>query len=508
MRSRLMSRFLLIVCLLALCPAVAAAQIYSELWGPDGRKWDRAGRLTDFSYAGYHRGEKPLPELEPDISVRDFGAVGDGKADDTAAFKKAIEAGAGKVIHIPAGRYVITDLLEIRTSGTKLLGDGPDATVLYFPRPLNDIRPNWGATTTGQRTSNYSWSGGFILVAGSLDRRHLADVTAPAARGDTTLSVSSTEHISVGDFIRLDLHDDGDKTLTHHLYAGDPGNVSKLSRVTVRFGAKVTAVDAAAKRITIDRPLWTDVRGGWKPALYPDRSSVEEAAVVGINFEFPVTKYQGHFTEVGFNPLAMSGVRNCWAARLRITNADSGPFINGRNVTLRDILLETHRPDDGHKQHGHHGITLTGQDCLLEWFEIGCRFRHDITMSRGSSGNVVHGGKAVDLALDHHKYAPHNNLFTDIDAGGGGRLYLCGGGADLGRHTAAYFTLWNIRSRETIEWPKRGWGPDMMTIVGVRSADGPTLDPRGRWFEPIDPQALTPSNLYKAQLERRLGSGS
>ena len=167
MIRRLFVRFLCIGCILVLeCGtgffAVAAGDETSALWGRAGERWEPAGRLPDFSYAGYQRGESPLPERTPDVSVTDFGAVGDGRIDDTAAFQKALLEAQGKTIGIPAGRYVITDILTISESSTVLQGAGPQLTVLYVPKPLESIRPNMGATTTGQPTSNYSWSGGIV----------------------------------------------------------------------------------------------------------------------------------------------------------------------------------------------------------------------------------------------------------------------------------------------------------------------------------------------------------
>ena len=43
------------------------------------------------------------------VSVKDYGAIGDGKADDTAAFRKAFKASHGDVF-VPPGRYLIRDL--------------------------------------------------------------------------------------------------------------------------------------------------------------------------------------------------------------------------------------------------------------------------------------------------------------------------------------------------------------------------------------------------------------
>jgi hypothetical protein len=197
-------------------------------------------------------------------------------------------------------------------------------------------------------------------------------------------------------------------------------------------------------------------------------------------------------------------VRNCWLRDLRIRNADSGLFINGANVTLDKVVLESERRvESARKATGHHGVTLSGQDCLFKNFDFRTRFMHDITVSRGSSGNVSADGKGLDMCFDHHCYAAHANLFTNIDIGAGTRMFQSGGGAKLGRHSAAWETFWCIRSEAQQKWPA-GWGPDLMNIVGVVSSAGAVREPAGRWFEPLDPAGLQPANLYEAQLKWRL----
>ena len=85
-------------------------------------------------------------KLQERISVKDFGAVGDGTTDDTTAFKNAIASletntlYRGGTIYIPSGKYKITDTLQIfSASGTDssginifLVGDGPYSTTLDF----------------------------------------------------------------------------------------------------------------------------------------------------------------------------------------------------------------------------------------------------------------------------------------------------------------------------------------------------------------------------------------
>ncbi len=162
--------------LLLLDPASAE---HSKLWGKHGENWSPKSRLPDFSYAGYRYGEKPIPKRTGGVSVKHYGAKGDGKSDDTAAFKKALAAAKGVVL-VPAGRYKITDILYIDKSNIVLRGAGPEKTTLFFPKYLNEVKENWGATTSGRKTSNYSWSGGYLWV------RFIHDITYSHCGGNVS----------------------------------------------------------------------------------------------------------------------------------------------------------------------------------------------------------------------------------------------------------------------------------------------------------------------------------
>ncbi len=57
---------------------------------------------------------RPLPAVPGIANVHDFGAVGDGKTDDTAALQKAITESrnhGGRIVYLPAGTYLISDKL-------------------------------------------------------------------------------------------------------------------------------------------------------------------------------------------------------------------------------------------------------------------------------------------------------------------------------------------------------------------------------------------------------------
>jgi hypothetical protein len=68
-------------------------------------------------------------KLRESVSVKDFGAVGDGVTDDTAAIQAAIDANGGAVIFFPVGTYKITSPILITVASTRLVGDAQRARI-------------------------------------------------------------------------------------------------------------------------------------------------------------------------------------------------------------------------------------------------------------------------------------------------------------------------------------------------------------------------------------------
>lgn len=481
----------------------SSGQTYSELWGKEGEKWTPASRLPDFSFAGYHDGEDPLPQVQAVTDVTRFGAKGDGVTDCTQAFLKAIESTEKGAITIPAGRYVINDIIWIKKPNIVLRGDGPGKTIILCPKTLEDVSPNMGQNTGGKPTSNYSWSGGFIWAKGTINRKEIVAIAADCQRGAKELTiVKPGAPLRKGQRITIEMTDDAQKTLLSHIYSGDSGDTAKITKpITIRMANRVVSVQGT--RVLLERPLRLDIKTSWSPTLKTYEPSVSEVGIEDLSIEFPVTPYPGHtFEERGMNGIAMNGVSDCWIRNVQVSNSDSGIYLAGEFCTADGLVLDSRRPD-GKGTTGHHGISL-GQDCLVQNFEFKTHFVHDFTVSNTQNGNVAKNGKGVNLSLDHHKKGPYENLFCNIDAGDGGEIWRCGGGNALGKHCGARGTFWGIKAQKSIGWPPSQFGPDSMNIIGVTTRAASIKDPDGKWFEAIPPENLLPADLHAAQLERRL----
>jgi hypothetical protein len=312
--------------------------------------------------------------------------------------------------------------------------------------------------------------------------------------------VADAAGLETGQRVRVEVRDDADKTLLDYLYTGDPGDTREV-KGAIRFGMVSRIARIEGNQVTLERPLRFDLRKAWTPALNGFEPSVSEVGIEELSFEFPDTPYSGHFTEVGWNAIAIQNACDCWVRTVHIRNSDSGIFFSTLFSTIQGLIIESDRAANRDTT-GHHGVSL-GTDCLLTDFDFRTHFIHDITVSYLDAGNVAKNGRGTNLSLDHHKKAPYENLFCNLDLGRGSEMWRCGGGASLGKHCGARGTFWCIRAEQDQVWPPKEFGPDSMNLVGVQTKTPSQLDPAGRWFEAIPPGRLRPADLHAAQLERR-----
>lgn len=93
----------------------------------------------------------PRPEPPLVLNVKDFGAIGDGVTDDTAAIQEALDAvpATGATVHLPAGTYLVsitegnealTIALTLPRKGITITGAGIDATTVKLASGQPDYK--------------------------------------------------------------------------------------------------------------------------------------------------------------------------------------------------------------------------------------------------------------------------------------------------------------------------------------------------------------------------------
>jgi len=85
-------------------------------------------------------------KLDDFVSVKDFGAKGDGETDDTDAINRALFElycreefeGARKKLYMPAGRYMISEWIKVPPYAS-IIGEGPSNTVIVQTADVSDF---------------------------------------------------------------------------------------------------------------------------------------------------------------------------------------------------------------------------------------------------------------------------------------------------------------------------------------------------------------------------------
>ena len=476
---------------------------------PAGAQVEKVRDLPDFSWAGYHAGEKPLPDRRATVNVRDHGGVGDGKADDTAALKAALAAAArtGGVVDIPAGRWVLTDVLTIDADNVAIRGAGAGKTVLVCPKSLTQIR---------KPDRNWSWSGGMIELhprRGSSTTIATLAATATAGSREIVVDNSGGARPRVGEWLEISWQNDkGKDTLLDHLYGGviprkkmGP-ELQQSNSVRVREWVRIVAVDG--RRVRLAQPIRIGARPEWRVRL-TRRPVLTEVGVEGLAFEFPLAKYPGHLREKGYNGIQFRDVVNGWVRDVRTHNADSGIFVGAcKHLTIRGVRIT------GRKMH--HCISISwGSDSLVTDWRIEAPHVHGTTISWCAHGNVFSHGWGRQLAMYSHRAASFQNLHTDVVIDHGGKVvnpFRSGGSGPRGPHAAGRNVYWNIDNRFAgagagaarisgyAEWP-------LGIFVAWRGNRTLTMPPtKGMKQQIIDlnrPPAVR--NLHAHQLRKRLG---
>ncbi len=493
----------------------------SALWGNNGELWSAAGRLPDFSRAGYHSSGIPIPAV-PEVARLTQADKPNGDDDISGVLQNLINTvpTPGAIV-IPSGRWYINDRIYLNRSGIVLRGE-PGAE-LYQPQSLSEIDGVDPATT-----QVYSNGGGFIIASGGRPTSQVASVTANAAKGVTSLTISSGSGLVAGDWVEITQTDPADKSLAYHLH-GDLNEMGVQSYTQSSIYPKVfqwyvKVAGLGGNALSLEMALPMEIRTHWNPKVNKLNLGgfLTEVGVENLTIRAKGEIKKNHLREAGWNGIEFSGVLNSWIRNVTFIDTDNGVRLHSKAsfctisgiTTDGDFRTAANHPNG---EIGHHAIWATGACSfnLIKDFDIRIPYHHDLTCEGLCHHNVYMDGTGAKLNLDQHRNAPWANLYTNLDVGNASRWWSSSGAKTRGPHTARELTVWGIRKTSgsfspvpssdndtTGDGTAPGWA--FLNVVGVNGLTAPQAGRADQWVELGGAAAVVPPNLFNAQLNARL----
>jgi hypothetical protein len=526
------------------------SSLYPEDWTPAFR--DAEGRfLHDFSYAGYRRGEVPIPDAPGNGATRVVDAVAEfdadpaGRRDSTAQIQAALDAvgsSGGGVVYLPAGMYRIAPrgndafALWIKHDHVILRGAGAGVTFLHNTTPamrgkdIIRVAPLAGG----------SWT---TVVANSTVTI-VEDYPEPTMQ----LKVRDTASLRVGDWIVV-RSNASDEFIAEHQMT-DWWTPARQSGPI--FYRQIAAVDAESSTIALDAPTRYALRTRDNARVYKTRAQIEgvgledfsigntESSLPGYGENDYTIAGTGAYEVHGSHAIAFRQALFGWARRIATfhpdgNQTDSHLLSNGvliaqsRGITVEDATFENpqYRGGGGNG----YGFTLQGNENLLRRLTAN-RQRHSYDFkSMSSSGNVIVHCRSNNpsLASDFHMHLSMANLLDNLtlDRDFVDATVRPYGTPDYHGVTTTQSVFWNthgIRYMNNrpylVNSQQFGWG----YVIGTRGeASAVRTTPLSfRFTTPVASSVdtspedwvegagkgdmLEPASLYEDQLARRLSS--
>jgi len=503
--------------------------LYPSGWRPGYA--DAQGRfLQDFSYAGYHGGDAPLPDPSGHrlvVTDPSYRADNTGRSDATAAIQAALDDAANydqAVVFLPSGTYRIappanaTAALRIQGDHIVLLGEGPGKTFLFNSDPV--MR---GKTVIEVKARDASWwweEGNWV---------EQSPATADIANGARQIGVQNPGLFSPGDLVVV--RNDATERFIAELGMSGKWTPANLQNRALIFCRKVVAADPAAGTITVDVPIRYPIR-------VVDHARVAKlnkrmVAEVGLQ-DFSIGMQENTGNGLGDNDFKVEGTaayqvhgshavvfdeaQNSWVRRVNSYappgNASGCHVVSNGILLVRSRFVTVQDCDWSHAQYlgeGGNGylFTLQGNECLLRSCHAE-KGRHNYDFGQmSSSGNVILDCTTKDgrLASDFHMHFSVANLIDNMTCDGNflEAVYRPYGSPPIHGVTTTQSVFWNTNG---LRYPPK---PPAI-VVSRQFGQGYVIGTRGpapevetdNFAEGIGQgETLEPRSLYLDQLARR-----
>ena len=475
----------------------------------DAQQSGKESLLLNFSYAGYHHGEKGIPEVNHKIfNVCDYGAVpNDGKS-DRSAFEAAIKAaekhGSG-VIFFPKGRYHLrpenAPNAPIVISGSNIVlrgeGCGVDGTELFmeYPNPALDMKKLYSSPC-------------LITFDGHKKEQTITTIVDDAARGSYEIVVKSGANIKKGDWICVYLRNNSPEVIAQELkpYTVDP-KWKQILNEGVMIDDYHQVVKVQGNKITLKEPLMhaIDKKWGFEVRTFSHISEVgvEDLAFVG-NWKGEFKHHRSWLDDGGYKPLHIRGVVNSWLRRCRFTDVSEGLSVMGSaNVSVTECVITGNTGHSAMRAQASSRVFFgLIEDQPAQW--------HSVGFSKPSMGTVLWRIKTnANSCFESHATQPRASLLDVCE--GALKRGRAGGAVGSNPNHLADLVFWNYKETDEGSENFDFWADDTPfwrflppIIVGFHGA-GTTFKSSQVRYEESNGTPVQPESLYEAQLKLRLG---
>ncbi|MEN8228491.1 MAG: T9SS type A sorting domain-containing protein [Bacteroidota bacterium] len=403
------------------------SSLYPERWKPGFG--DAAGRfLHDFSHAGYHGGNRPVPHVTEnivDVSQAPYYADHSGVADVTGILQQALDdvgMSGGGVVFLPAGTYRIKipagedHGLVISHDKTILRGAGPDSTFLFHDESYMRFKE-------------------IIYVSGGYSNWFNPTGTTSQIRVDLNMPTRIIPVKSVAGFQQ------GEQVIVNSIPTdefikehGMAGIWTASAIKGVAFKRRIDSIDAVSNLLILDTPTRYSLKTRDIARVYDARDHLVECGIENLsvgNRENPKSGWDEESWEISgtgafdahfSHAIVFEYSEDCWIRNVRTYR----PGENIRDIHLlsnclllnmcRHITVDScdfQKPQyEGGGGNGYM-YTLQSNDCLIKNSRANhSRHNYDFKYPY-SNGNVIYNcrGENSKYSSDFHMYLSMSNLF-------------------------------------------------------------------------------------------------
>ena len=494
--------------------AVPETKTVSPLWQEyeAEKKAGKSTSLPDFSYAGYHRGEKGISYSGKTFNVKDFGAIPDDLLDDAAGIAAAIKAAeqnGGGIVYLPRGRYLVNTTLEKRTtiaihsSNIVIKGDGATAAGTI----IHSIQP-YGGNFDPHNPQRLHLGDIVFLISSPTEEKKLGErtslckVTADAARETFSLTVDRPEKLNAGNLVYLYACNQDILRDMIQPYQVDP----KWTTITRNIAPTIEIHEIKAvegHRVTFREPIRYEIKAaqGWDLREFsPLREvGIEDICFMG-NAYHRYYHHRSDYDDSGWSFIKMKGVTNSWVRRCAFINCSQTISVNlASSVSLLELIIA------GNKGHHIPRAVYFDYGLLGGLIEDRAGYDHGPSLSWGTVATVFWRCSSAG-AIDSHAGRPYANLFDNIS---GGVISSSGGLRDYPQHLR-YLVIWNYENQADREvqydfWLKGSNNKFVKPIIAGFHGTPAKFNLNNVGIMESQGRRVSPDSLYEAQLQLRLG---